>query len=360
MSAGRSGDAPSAAPRRRPPAKAALRRLLVAGKRAFWRRRNVRYARDAARAASGPRVLVAMNEGIGNAVEATPLVQAIRSLWPRAHITLLVVGADLFREWSLVDRVVESDAEIRDRRFDETFVAWRARLPEDLSAARLGRVHHVRCRFRSHMLKPERESNLDLVRRLGFAGPAPPLHVCQRRPDLELPHAPMRFALVPGSKPDFRWRHKRWPFYAELAEGLLKAYPEAQVCVVGGPDDALEASLPDDDRAFDLRGRLSLSEAAWLLRHTTVAIGNDCGPMHVADAVRTAAIVIFGPTEELKNGPLYRAIPVSADVPCRPCQDTPAIMSCRDPICMTRLAPARILEEVQRLLTVFPGESLRD
>jgi ADP-heptose:LPS heptosyltransferase len=86
--------------------------------------------------------------------------------------------------------------------------------------------------------------------------------------------------------------------------------------------------------------RLSLSETTWVLRHSYLAIGNDCGPMHIAAGVQTRLIILFGPSCEVKNGPLYKGVPLSVPVPCRPCQYGELLLSCNDPRCMNELIPS--------------------
>ena len=89
-------------------------------KKAWQARKLQRYRDDMAAPAFGPRVVVAMDEGIGNAIEATPLVQAIRVLWPRAHMTLIVPDGDLFEGWCVPDRMVRSWDEISGDDIDHT------------------------------------------------------------------------------------------------------------------------------------------------------------------------------------------------------------------------------------------------
>ena len=105
-----------------------------------------------------------------------------------------------------------------------------------------------------------------------------------------------------------------------------------------------------DPRVIDLRNRLTLSETAWVLRHSDLAIGNDCGTMHIADAVRTPPIVIFGPTCEVKNGPVNRSVLIRLDLPCAPCQYGEQLSTCDDPVCMNGISPDIVLKQTRELL----------
>jgi heptosyltransferase-2 len=129
-------------------------------------------------------------------------------------------------------------------------------------------------------------------------------------------------ALAPGSV----WATKRWPYYAELAEALLRRLPAARVVLVGGAGDApfagTLAAAAGAGRVVDATGRLSLLASAELIRRAAVLVTNDSAPQHLASAVGTPTLTIFGPTVEAFGfGPLA---PGSAAVghealPCRPC-----------------------------------------
>jgi ADP-heptose:LPS heptosyltransferase len=283
-----------------------------------------------------------MDAGIGNAIEATPLVQAVRMLWPRAHLTILPPPGDLFDDWCVVDRIARAPGDLAGERFDAAILAW------CVEAAGPWEAHETvpaQGLFPHWQLRPEREVNMDAARRLGYEGPTPPLHVSARPPKEPLPPGPLTIALAPGGKPEHRWRNKRWPFWRELASLLKARRPEARICVVGSPDDEVPPGT------IDLRGRHTLAETAWTLKRCDLVIGNDCGPMHVADAVLAPALVLFGPTCEVKNGPRNRGVTLSSGAPCSPCQyDLEMLDSCDDPICMLRLPPQRVLAEAERML----------
>jgi len=326
--------------------KDAVVRGAYAVKRAAWRRRRAALHADRRPLFRG-RVLVRMDAGIGNAIEVTPLVQAIRALWPRTHLTILPPHGDLFADWCVVDRAAAGERELEGATFDHTFLGWMT--SEACEGFTPGQVHRAQGLFPDWLLRPERELNLDPLRRLGYAGPTPPLYVSLRQPREALPEARPRIAICPGGKPQHRWRHKRWPGFAELAAALLDRFPEGHVFCLGGPEDPLD--LPAHPHVLDLRGRLTLRETGWVLRECDLAIGNDCGPMHLADAVLTPALTLFGPTCEIKNGPRYRGVALSARIACSPCQyDLALLDSCPEARCMTALTVTKVLDEALALL----------
>lgn len=317
-------------------------------KRLAWRRNLRRYREKLGDPLVSGRVLVRMDAGIGNAVEATPLVTAIRTLWPRIHLSILPPKGDLFGDWNLVDRVVGTPEAIAGERFDHTFVTWCVERPESHPPFEPGFVHLAEGLFPDWQLRAERELNLDPLRMIGWDGPTPPLYVSLREPAAPPPPAELRIGIAPGGKKEHRWRNKRWLHFDALVPALLDALPTAQVCVVGGPEDELTVS---DDRVLDLRGRYTLRETAWLLKSCRLAIGNDCGPTHIADAVMTPTLVLFGPTCEIKNGPRYRGATLAAQAGCSPCQyDLALLDKCAKPVCMESLAVENVLERATAML----------
>jgi heptosyltransferase-2 len=102
--------------------------------------------------------------------------------------------------------------------------------------------------------------------------------------------SPRFIALAPGSI----WGTKRWPYYAELAAGL-----ERPCVVVGGADDrslaeAIVAAAPG--RTVSSAGELTLRASAALIQRAAVLVTNDSAPLHLATAVGTPIVALFGPT----------------------------------------------------------------
>ncbi|HEX5181503.1 MAG TPA: glycosyltransferase family 9 protein [Gemmatimonadaceae bacterium] len=125
-------------------------------------------------------------------------------------------------------------------------------------------------------------------------------------------------ALAPGSI----WGTKRWPYYRELAERLA---PRFRIAVIGGADDAdIARGLIDvaGPQVADATGRLSILASAELIRRAILLVTNDSLPQHLASAVGTPTITIFGPTvPEFGFGPLApHSMTLGVEtLPCRPC-----------------------------------------
>ncbi len=130
-------------------------------------------------------------------------------------------------------------------------------------------------------------------------------------------------AIAPGSI----WGSKRWPHYGELARRVAAQLP---VVVVGGPEDVglgdeIVAAVEGDQgrsRAVNLCGKLTLRQSAALIRRAALLVTNDSAPLHVATAMGTPIVAVFGPTlPEFGFGPIGTgdvALGVTG-LECRPC-----------------------------------------
>ena len=107
--------------------------------------------------------------------------------------------------------------------------------------------------------------------------------------------------LAPGSV----WATKRWPSFDALAANIAEDphLRDHRVVVLGGPGDApLATAIVDIMRergttpAIDATGRLSLLASAALLARARVLVTNDSAPLHLASAMDTPTVALFGPT----------------------------------------------------------------
>jgi lipopolysaccharide heptosyltransferase II len=126
-------------------------------------------------------------------------------------------------------------------------------------------------------------------------------------------------ALAPGSA----WGTKRWPYYVELARKLGE---ELRIAVIGSKADArmadeIVAALPDG-QVINAVGALTLLASAELIGRAQAIVTNDSAPQHLASAMGTPTLTIFGPTvPEFGFGPLAErhAIAGYEGLQCRPC-----------------------------------------
>jgi len=118
---------------------------------------------------------------------------------------------------------------------------------------------------------------------------------------------------------------KQWPpeRFRELARRLIDQYDATIVFTGSAADrplvDAAMAGLPRD-RVVDASGGLELPDLAGLLAQLRLFISGDTGPMHLAHAVGTTVVAIFGPSDPARYAPrgAHDRV-VRIDLPCSPC-----------------------------------------
>ena len=174
-------------------------------------------------------------------------------------------------------------------------------------------------------------------------------------------------------------RARIWPVenFAAVARGLIESHGAA-VIVLGGPDEQESATAlkelvdgeADEGRVLNLAGRTSIHETAALLEHCDLFLGNDSGPMHIASAVRTPVVAVFGPSNirawepYTPRGEAKRHVIVSRDLPCMPCFYRKHSLGLREGCgprpCLTGLVPRRVLEACRAMLDSTPERTHRE
>ena len=144
---------------------------------------------------------------------------------------------------------------------------------------------------------------------------------------------------------------KRWPAsaYAALARRLLT--DGIAVWVVGGPaEKAIAQEIAGDTAARDFTGT-DLREAILALAAATAAVSNDSGLLHVAAALGTPTVGIFGPTSPwhwAPLNPLAATIQADIELPCRPCHKP--VCRLRHHRCMIEISADQVLAATRRAL----------
>lgn len=153
------------------------------------------------------------------------------------------------------------------------------------------------------------------------------------------------------------WYSKLWPFenWVALAEHFSRVH-HAEILVVGKEGKPLPLGR-------NLMGETSLRETAALLSQCRLYMGNDSGPLHLALAVGTPAVGVYGPLNPSLFYPkIPHFIPVWTEVECRGCwpdnrmrhpDHCPKIV----PDCMTTIFPERVIEAGERLLSLNVNSS---
>ncbi|MBV8487261.1 MAG: glycosyltransferase family 9 protein [Planctomycetaceae bacterium] len=155
--------------------------------------------------------------------------------------------------------------------------------------------------------------------------------------------------LVPGTI----WETKHWSVagFAQVGRHLLESGYE--VVVAGTKRDrprsqAIVAACPG---ACDLCGQTSVAELVALIQRAAICVTNDSGSMHVAVAVGSPVVSVFGPTNPVWIGPYGRPhAVVRVDIPCSPCYLRKLRNCPNNHICMRELTPAMVIDRVERVI----------
>lgn len=305
------------------------------------------------RSAVPPDALVHLASGIGNIVMATPLLMALGEIGVTVDVRLDAdygESAALFDDWSVVRRVV------RDPKLHHYGVIVPAIPP--FYWRRFARLYAGRARVlprpadRAFYID-EQDYYFTFARSLGFSG---------ERPFYRLPIAPSdRFGvhggtlvLAPGCKTG-TMAAKRWPHFPALAERF------DDVALVGTPDDLFHGdgrpmTFPPHVRSFI--GALTLRGTAELMASAALVVANDAGLGHVAAAVGTPTVLLFGPTPDGALGRMPPHVTVlRAGLPCEPCWHTAKLQACRSRVdCLAALTVDRVERAVRQTLEASSNE----
>src|SRR5205814_5511388 len=159
-------------------------------------------------------------------------------------------------------------------------------------------------------------------------------------------------ALAPGSV----GASKRWTYYPQAARLLVEQ--GLDVWVIGGPGEkaiAEDIVTAGGARVRDLTGN-DLRNGILAMASASVAISNDSGLMHIAAAIGTPTLGIFGPTSPYLWAPLNglaATVLTKTHLSCQPCQRT--ICTMNDHRCMRDIAAAAVVATVQSVLATASG-----
>lgn len=169
------------------------------------------------------------------------------------------------------------------------------------------------------------------------------------------PRRPLIGLHASGGRPVKQWHLDR---FAQVAARLAREQ-DATIVLTGATEDRplvdhVKAGLPSGVRTLDACGSLELPVLAGLLEQLTLFITGDTGPMHLAAAVGTPVVALFGPSGPRRYGPLTsQAAIVTTDLWCRPCNRVrrpPERCIGRVPDCLDRIDVERVCAAADELL----------
>jgi heptosyltransferase II len=337
------------------------------------------------------KIVVRGTNWIGDAVMTIPALRELRRLFPDASITLHTRSwaEGIFRDADFIDEILvfenersnfgallEQASTLRSKHFDLAVIfpnSFRsalamklARIPRRFGYSKEARRFLLTDAVESPVWKDHRHEvhyYLNIVSRIekayfntttaSEAIPSTSLDVSAERDkaareflresgcDLTRPV----IALGPGSTNSLA---KRWPAerFAKLSDVLNSRYG-ANVIMLGSQGEAAVARAVSEfsrSSLIDLTGKTDLESVTAILSVADLFVSNDMGLTHIAGAVGTPTVVIFGPTNPITTRPFAaNASVVREDVECSPCM----LRECPiDHRCMTRITVDDVIESI--------------
>jgi len=315
-------------------------------------------------------ILIVKTSAIGDVTHTLPALQALRRHYPEARITWLVeeAAADIVEGHPHIDRLLVSRrkswlrnfrgqriqtlreilsfvGELRDTRYD-LLLDFQGLLKSSMFIAlcradrKVGFGRGMEHAEMSYLFLNERippismdthavDRELALLRAIGITtgdvSHSLPLSADEyRRTDAILQgHGVDSKRPLIAINPMTTWPTKHWQArgFIEVADQLCdRGY---QVVFTGGPNDAaaiMEMQKEMRQRTISVAGRTSLKMLAALFSRATAVVSTDTGPMHIAAAVGTRVVALFGPTAPWRTGPygnIHQVVRI--EMPCSPC-----------------------------------------
>lgn len=267
------------------------------------------------------RILVVQEEGLGNSILTTPLIQALAALEPSCQIEALVnrsKGADLvFGQWELIHKIWNRDelAALGRNIHYRTVLECHPRhdLPKNIKYQQRKRIAiNPQPGVDYHWLfeKHEAEYLLDMARGLGYHGERPPLRKLSGNANYEFPLSENMVAVGIGYYKGLRadgkdWSDRHWGNENFLALcGQLKALGFRPVLVGDQKDFDRDGKELAEQGIESICGKLSLPQVMHFISRCRAFVGNDTGLMHVAAALEIPTLGIFVHTNSVKSYPL--------------------------------------------------------
>lgn len=140
------------------------------------------------------------------------------------------------------------------------------------------------------------------------------------------------------------WDNEKFAHLADLANNKLKM----KVVFTGSEKESIEGITSRmTTEGINLGGQTSLLDLAYLYKKAQMVITTDSGPMHLAAAVGTPVIALFGPTDPARTGPYGKGHTIiKSDLPCSPC----FLKKCSTRKCMKDILPEQVFAAIGKKL----------
>ena len=149
------------------------------------------------------------------------------------------------------------------------------------------------------------------------------------------------------------WETKSWSLdrFADVITGIRDRFEGAVVLTGSSSEVGLGKALGKlvKARVINLIGKTTVLQLGALIERCNLYLTCDSGPMHIAAAVGTPTIALFGPTNPQRHRPYGETHHViEKDVSCRPCYNRECLRADTPNLCMTEIQTADVIEQIAR------------
>ncbi len=310
---------------------------------------------------------------IGDVILTTPVMRTLKDNFPKARLTVVAgpTAAPLLEKHEWVDDVVVFEnrgrhaglsgvttlvGELRKRKYDMVVDLRNSAIPYLMRCRYRITAHQAHIKNKNVRGRHAIDRHLDVLVSCGLQATNREMFVtipsemaekaAERLKEAGLPDG-NTIAVYPGAGSPY----KLYPlekFKAVLR--MLRESVDSGFALVGSKEDrALCEALGEllGVRAADFAGELDILETGALLKNCRLLITNDSGPMHLAAAVGTPTVAIFGPTDAERYGPRganHRII--WRREPCNPCKSP----ECGRDSCIGEIEPETVVQAVRSLI----------
>ena len=335
---------------------------------------------------SSKRILVIKWSAVGDVVLSIPAFRALRKNFPKAKIYCLTSSAvsSILVRCPYIDGLIIFDSKGKDRGFWGMFG-----VVKELISLGFDIVIDLQNNNRSHILgfcsrAPKRygykNKKLGLLLNRGIELPdatiSPVSHQFRILEKLNIKDENLHLELWTSSEDEKKigdllnnqwvgaqegiiginisaspnWTTKLWPLenFAYIIDELSKK--DTRVVITGTSRDkhqVVKLKRLTNTKFIDAVGKTTISELSYLIRRCKVYITGDSAPMHIAAAVDTPIITLFGPTDPVRHiPPTDKIIVIKKDLPCSPCYKR----NCKTIDCMYDIHVKQVLEATESFL----------
>ena len=333
------------------------------------------------------RILIVNVNWIGDVLFSTPFIKAVREANPDGYIACLLHPRckEMLEANPRLDEIIIYDEEgehkslfgkikliarLRGKKFDTAFILHKS-FTKALIATLAGIKERVGypTKHRSALLtkaieEPAGEIHkveyfLNIARAAGIETHETSYEFFIKDPDRAFAkdffakHGVTGEDIVVAICPGGNWGPKRWPkeSFASLADSLIQKF-NARIIVTGAQKDAILAEEIEKlmkKKPINISGATTLKELGAIFERADLVVANDTGSMHLAVAMKTPVIALFGPTSPGLTGPYgrgnYKVISRNAECAI-PCYD----YTCKDNSCMKKISVGEVLKEASDML----------